>query len=131
MEAMIVKFLVFLFILIPAAEVALFVASSQWIGVLPTFLIIVTTGIMGAYLAKKQGLETLQEIRYRFSRGQIPGDALLDGVCVLAGGILLITPGYITDITGFLLLFPPTRTPVKYAIIKFLKKKFRTNTTII
>ncbi|WP_028400821.1 FxsA family protein [Ectobacillus panaciterrae] len=125
------KLLVFLFILVPAIEVSLLVASSHWIGIFPTFLVILATGMIGAYLAKKQGLAVLREIRYRFSRGQVPGDSLLDGVCILAGGMLLLTPGYATDILGFILLFPITRKPVKYAIVKWMEKKFRTNTTVI
>ncbi|MCP8967431.1 FxsA family protein [Ectobacillus ponti] len=125
------KLLVLLFILIPAVEVSLLVASSHWIGVLPTFFVIVATGVIGAYLAKRQGMEVLREIRYRLSRGQMPTESLLDGVCILVGAVLLLTPGYTTDILGFLLLFPVTRKPCKHLLSKQIEKKLRNGKTII
>ncbi|MBO9130614.1 FxsA family protein [Bacillus sp. 165] len=125
------KILVFFFILIPAIEVTLLVTSSHLIGIWATFLIILGTGIIGAYLAKQQGVEVVREIRYRMSRGQFPTDSLLDGVCILIGATLLLTPGYATDILGFLLLIPVTRKPFKVLIGKWMEKKIRDGSTKI
>ncbi|MFX3623937.1 MAG: FxsA family protein [Ectobacillus sp.] len=122
------KILVFLFIVIPAIEIALLIGSSQWIGIVPTFAIVVATGIIGAYLAKKQGLAAVREIRYRLERGQFPTDSLFDGACILIGGTLLLTPGYATDIFGFILLFPVTRKPVQYVTMKWIEKRMKENT---
>jgi UPF0716 protein FxsA len=125
------KVLVFFFILIPAIEVTLLVTSSHLIGIWPTFLIILATGFIGAYLAKRQGLEVIREIQYRLSRGQFPTDSLLDGVCILVGGTLLLTLGYATDVLGFFLLLPVTRKPFKALMMKWIEKKIRDGSTRI
>jgi UPF0716 protein FxsA len=126
-----VKLLILLFIIVPALEVTLLVASSHWIGIWPTFLMIIAPGIIGAYLAKKQGIAVLREVQYRLSRGQMPTESLLDGGCILMGGILLLTPGYATDIIGFLLLFPITRKIVTYWFLKWIEKKIKKNNQTI
>jgi len=125
------KLLILLFIIVPALEVTLLVASSHWIGIWPTFLMIVATGIIGGYLAKKQGIAVLREVQYRLNRGQVPTESLLDGGCILVGGIMLLTPGYATDIIGFLLLFPITRKIVTYWFLKWIEKKIKKNNQTI
>lgn len=117
------RYLIFLIIVIPAAEIGLFLLSGKTIGVVPTILLIFLTGVLGAYLAKREGLQTIRRAQEQMQTGQIPGDALLDGICVLAGGILLLTPGFISDITGFLMLFPPTRKLFKFWMINFIRKR--------
>ncbi|WBW98177.1 FxsA family protein [Oceanirhabdus sp. W0125-5] len=87
----------------------------------PTILLVICTGVAGAYLAKQQGREILNKIQMELSRGNMPGDSLLNGLCVLIGGVLLLTPGILTDITGFLLIIPISR----IMFIKFLKSKFK------
>ncbi|MGG2064088.1 FxsA family protein [Bacillus sp. S14(2024)] len=125
------KIFLFLFILIPALEVTVLIGSSHWIGLWPTFCVIVVMSIMGAYIAKRQGVAVWREIQYRLSRGEIPGDAVLDAICIFAGGILLVIPGYITDCIGLMLLIPIARKPVKYMIIKWMERKINRNNTII
>lgn len=125
------KIFLFLFILIPALEVTVLIGSSQLIGLWPTFCVIVVMSIMGAYIAKRQGVAVWREIQYRLSRGEIPGDAVLDAICIFAGGILLLIPGYITDCIGLVLLIPIARKPVKYMIIKWMERKINRNNTII
>ncbi|WP_416827689.1 FxsA family protein [Ectobacillus polymachus] len=126
-----IKILVFLFIVIPALEVTLLVASSKWIGVLPTFLIMIATGVIGAYLAKKQGIAVVRKANEQIRQGIAPADSIMDGICIFFGGIFLMTPGYITDVLGFLLLWPITRKRIKFAIMKWIQRKIRGNTTII
>ncbi|WP_369902314.1 FxsA family protein [Bacillus manliponensis] len=125
------KWFLLLLIVVPALEITLLVGSSQLIGLWPTFIVIMCTGVLGAYLAKRQGLIVLQEIRERMSYGELPGDALLDGICILIGGVLLLTPGYVTDFIGFMLLVSITRKPLKYMIYKWMEKKISKKSTII
>lgn len=125
------KWLLFLLILIPAVEITVLIGSSHLIGMWPTFAMIVFTGVLGAYLAKRQGLIVLKEIQFRLNRGEMPGDTVLDGIFVFIGGLLLLTPGYVTDVIGFIFIFSVTRQPFKFMMIKWLERKIRRNTTII
>ncbi|WP_026563340.1 FxsA family protein [Bacillus sp. UNC41MFS5] len=117
------RYLFLLIILIPALDIGVLLFSGKTIGVWPTIALIVLTGIIGAYLAKREGLQTIRRVQEQLSYGQLPGDALLDGICILIGGTLLLTPGFITDVTGFFFLFPPTRKPIKFLIIKMWQRK--------
>lgn len=119
------RYLFILIIAIPAAEIGLLLFSGKTIGVWPTLLLIILTGVIGAYLAKREGLQTIRKAQEQLQYGQIPGEALLDGICILAGGILLLLPGFITDISGFLMLFPPTRRVFKILLINSLRKKIQ------
>jgi UPF0716 protein FxsA len=107
------RILLLIFILVPAIEVGLFIFAGQYIGIPATIAIIFLTGIIGAFLAKREGAETINKIRMQMASGQMPGDAVLDGACILVGGALLLTPGFLTDFAGFSLLFPPVRKVVK------------------
>ncbi|MCI0763919.1 FxsA family protein [Bacillus sp. TL12] len=125
------KWMLFLFILIPALEVTVLIGSSHLIGMWPTFAMIVCIGALGVYLAKRQGFMVLGEIRSRLNRGEMPGDAVLDGIFVLVGGVLLLVPGYVTDVMGVIFIFPATRKLCKPVIMKWLEWKLRRNTTVI
>ncbi|MBO1580847.1 FxsA family protein [Bacillus sp. XF8] len=125
------KWMLFLFILIPAVEITVLIGSSHLIGLWSTFAMIVFTGVLGAYLAKKQGFKVLREIQSRLNNGEMPADAVLDGIFVFVGGVLLILPGYVTDVIGFVFIFPMTRKLFKPFIMKWLEWKLRRNTTVI
>jgi UPF0716 protein FxsA len=112
-------YLILLFTLIPITELALLIKVGQHIGVGNTIFIVLFTGIAGAYLAKTQGIITLIKIQNDINDGIMPTDKILDGVMILCGGILLLTPGLITDAIGFLGLIPFTRAVIK----KWLKHK--------
>ena len=101
--------LALLFVLTPLVELAILVYLGTIIGALYTILIVVATGILGAFMARNQGLAALSRIRGSIERGIIPSDEIFDGALILAGGLLLLTPGIITDIIGFALLVPQTR----------------------
>lgn len=107
-------------------ELILLLRAGQYIGVFNTIMIVLFTGITGAFLAKSQGIKILSRIQKDIECGIMPTDKLLDGVFVLIGGIVLLTPGFITDFTGFILLIPFTRNIIK----KWLKKKLKANFTI-
>ena len=101
--------LALLFVLTPLVELAILVYLGTIIGALYTILIVVATGILGAFMARNQGLATLSRIRSSIERGIMPSEEIFDGALILVGGLLLLTPGIITDITGFALLVPQTR----------------------
>ena len=101
--------LMLLFILVPLIELAILVYLGTIIGALYTVLIVVATGILGAIMARHQGLAALSRIRSSIKRGIMPANELFDGALILAGGLLLLTPGIITDIVGFAVLVPQTR----------------------
>lgn len=113
--------LLFLLIVVPMLELAVLLLSGKTIGVISTLLIIIITGILGAYLAKQQGMETIRKAQEQLHYGEIPGESIVDGICILIGGILLLVPGFITDIVGFLLLIPKSR----HAFKRQLKKMFQ------
>lgn len=126
------RYLALLIIVIPAIDIGVLLFSGKTIGFLPTIALIILTGVVGAYLAKREGLQTLRKAQQQLAYGQIPGESVIDGICIIIGGTLLLTPGFITDIMGFLLLFPPTRKPFKFFIKTVLRKKIdRGNMKII
>lgn len=117
--------LVLLFTIIPVLELFLLIEIGGHIGTMNTIALIVLTGIIGASFAKSQGARIIYEIRSALNQGQIPGKELLQGAMILAGGILLLTPGFITDLVGFSLLFPLTRLFYTRAALSYIKKKYK------
>ncbi|UCG84536.1 MAG: FxsA family protein [Dehalococcoidia bacterium] len=111
--------LALLFILMPLIELAILVYLGTQIGALYTILIVIGTGLVGAFMARDQGLATLSRIRSSLERGVVPSSELFHGALILVGGLLLLTPGLITDTVGFLLLIPPTR----YIIGRWLRSR--------
>ncbi|RLQ89154.1 FxsA family protein [Notoacmeibacter ruber] len=99
----------FLLLAIPIAEIAAFIAVGQWIGIFPTLLGIVITAIIGSILLRRQGLATLNAIRREIDAGRVPGRELVHGLMIALAGVLLMTPGYVTDTLGFLLFIPALR----------------------
>ena len=114
-------YLILLFTTVPIIELALLIKVGQYLGIGYTLAIVIITGIAGAYLAKLQGLLTLHKIQDDINQGKMPTDRLLDGVLILCSGILLLTPGLITDLIGFMGLIPFTRNLFK----QWLKQKIK------
>jgi UPF0716 protein FxsA len=115
--------LMLLFTLIPVLEIYVILRVGHYLGAGPTVALIILTGIAGAYLARTQGFDIVRRIQYQTSRGQLPAESLLDAAMVLAGGLLLLTPGFCTDIFGFTLLVPTTRTGLKRIMRHWLQKQ--------
>lgn len=115
-----------LFISVPVIEIAILIDLGSFLGLIPTVALIIFTGALGAYLAKQEGMKTFFAIQNKLNTGEIPTDELIDGVIILAAGLVLLTPGIITDIFGFLLLFKPTRNKFKI----FIKSKFTNSLNI-
>ncbi|MDO9517654.1 MAG: FxsA family protein [Methanosarcinaceae archaeon] len=122
--------LLFLFVVVPFVELYILIELGTRIGAMPTLGIVILTGIAGAALAKHQGLEVLRRIQTEMSYMQMPGDAMFDGVLVLVGGILLMTPGILTDITGFLLLIPFSRGIFKLYIKDWVSRKIQSGEVV-
>ena len=101
--------LLLVFIVVPAVELYLLVQVGSRIGVLETIGLIVLTGMLGWMLVKTQGLQTLARIRRELGEGSLPAVEMVAGLCLLGAGLLLITPGFLTDIVGFSILVPPLR----------------------
>ena len=112
------------FTIIPAVELYLLIEIGSQLGALPTLGIVLGTGFLGAYLARLEGLNTLLRVREAALEGRSPTDDLLDGALIVAAGLVLITPGFLTDLTGFLLLFPLTRYPIREWLKSRLRRHF-------
>jgi len=108
------------FTLIPVAELYILIHLGGIIGGLNTIILVILTGFIGAYLARMEGLNTMMKVRQNLNQGIMPAEDLLDAFIILIAGLVLITPGLLTDISGLLLLWPPTRNRFK----QFLRKKF-------
>jgi UPF0716 protein FxsA len=98
-----------IFVVVPIIEVLLLLEVGDRIGTVNTILVIILTGILGAYLMRLQGFAVLRRIQEDMSRGIPPAERVVEGALILGGGILLLTPGFFTDAIGFLLLIPQTR----------------------
>ena len=106
-------------ILIPVIEIYLFIKIGSQIGALTTILLIFTTAIVGIYYAKYEGLNTLKSGFIQLSKNETPAYEIISGAAIAIAALLLIIPGFATDILGFLIIFPLTR--------KFIFKKFSKN----
>jgi len=101
--------LLLLFTVTPAVELYLLIRLGEALGAAETVLLIVITGIVGATLAKREGFAVLAQINQEAQAGFPTGDRVVEGLMVLVGGLLLLTPGVLTDLFGFSLILPPTR----------------------
>lgn len=125
------KWLLLAFILLPITEISLLLYSGNTLGIMPTILLILITGVGGAYFAKRKGLKAWNDLRVRMASMETPGNAVIDGVCIFFGGILLIMPGFISDLAGLLLLFQGPRNLIRPLIIKWIYKKMKKGQIVI
>lgn len=121
---MILFWLIVLFVTVPLAELALLIWVGARIGTLTTIAIVILTGILGATLARFQGVAAWRRFQERTARGELPQGDLVDGLLILIAGAVLLTPGLITDVAGFLLLVPAVRAAIRRSIIARLGKRF-------
>ncbi len=109
-----------LFTLIPIAELALLIRIGGWLGLGPTLLLVAGTGAAGAWLARREGLRSWLAVQAELGQGKLPGESLVHAMLILVAGVVLITPGVITDVAGILLLLPP----VRKGLIARLRRRF-------
>jgi UPF0716 protein FxsA len=111
-------FLVALFILIPIAELYVILKVGDLIGIVPTLALLVADSLLGSWLMRSQGRTVWRRFQETMQAGRIPHREVFDGVLVIFGGAFLITPGFLTDIVGVLLLLPPTRSIFRRWLIR-------------
>jgi UPF0716 protein FxsA len=124
------KLLILLLIVVPALEIGVLVLSGNTIGIPWTILLVIFTGVLGAWLAKKEGINTIRLAQLQLQQGQIPSGVILDGLCILVGGVVLLTPGFITDALGFFLLIPTTRAIAKGFFQKIFNRMLQNGSII-
>lgn len=112
-------------IVIICIEIALFILIGAKIGVLNTLLLVVLTTVSGIVIAKKQGLQSVQKMRNSLSKGVPPGVPLIETFLIVIGGILLVSPGFFSDLIGFMLVIPFTRKLFKPIVFFWLRKKLK------
>lgn len=115
--------LIMIFVLTPIIELFLLIEIGQRMGTLNVIGLVVITGVIGAYMAKWQGLSVIRKLQNDLREGILPTNQMFDGVLILAGGVMLITPGLLTDSLGFILLIPHTRIWTKEQLKKWLKRR--------
>ena len=108
------------FTITPFLEIYLLIKIGSYVGAFNTLMIVILTGFLGALLARYQGLQAMLRVRESLAHGEMPAEHLLDALLILLAGIVLLTPGFLTDLAGFLILIPTTRFYFK----RWLRKKF-------
>ncbi|WP_164216785.1 FxsA family protein [Virgibacillus sp. YIM 98842] len=124
------RWILLILLVLSALEIGLFIWAGNMIGPWWVVILIIMTGVFGLYLAKKQGIDTWKKAQLSINRGEAPTGFIIDGICILIGAVLLFTPGFITDITGFLLVIPVTRKMFKQSMEKFIRRLMDKNTII-
>jgi UPF0716 protein FxsA len=109
-----------LFTIVPVIELYILIRIGGTIGAANTVLLVIATALLGAFLVRREGTRTLRQISENLSRGVVPGEELIDGLLIFGGGVLLLTPGVLTDVFALWLLVPATRTLFK----RWLRRKF-------
>ena len=113
------------FIILPVLELTVLFRVHESLGLGNTLAIVIFTGVAGAFLAKAQGILVMARLRRDLAEGRMPAPQLMDGMMILIAGVLLITPGLITDATGFLLLVPAVRAAIRVWLRQKLEEKLR------
>ena len=110
--------LVFIFIVVPIVELYVLIQIGQAIGVLPTIALLILDSILGAALMRQQGRAAWLRFNRALLEGRVPGREVIDGVLVIFGGALLLTPGFLSDLLGLFLLLPPTRAVIRGLLVR-------------
>jgi len=121
-------FLILLFVVLPLSELYLLLKMAELISPGATFALVIFTGILGGWLARQQGWSVYARIQNDLSSAKIPKDSLMDGAMILVAGALLLTPGIMTDVFGFSLLFPPCRAVYRRWISNWMTKNIKVET---
>jgi UPF0716 protein FxsA len=116
--------LVLLFIVVPLVELYVIIQVGQAIGAVPTILILLGDSLLGSVLLRSQGRVTWRRFTGALAEGRPPAREVLDGGLVILGGAFLLTPGFVTDVLGLVLLLPPTRAAVRGAIVRRFSRRF-------
>jgi UPF0716 protein FxsA len=112
-----------LFIVVPIAELYVIIKIGGAIGVLPTLALLIVDSLVGAALARSQSRAAWERFNRTLAEGRVPGREVFDGAMIIVGGALLLTPGFLTDIVGLILLVPPTRAAVRVLLARTVSKR--------
>ena len=115
------------FTIIPIIEIYLLIEIGSMFGALTAVTLVILTGFLGAFLARMQGLQTLYRIQESLREGRMPSGELLDALLIVIAGLVLLTPGFLTDSAGFLLLIPSTRNSIKYWLRRQIEIRYMSN----
>jgi UPF0716 protein FxsA len=115
-----------LFIVVPLAELYVILKVGDAIGVVPTIALLAADSVLGSMLLRAQGRSVWRRFNETMAAGRIPHRELIDGVLVIFGGAFLITPGFLTDIVGVLLLVPPSRSVIRRLVVRRLGRRIVT-----
>ncbi len=115
--------LILLLLCVPFAELIVIVVVSGSLGVWETIGLMILVSLVGAWMVRRSGLAVLRQVQLRLSEGEIPGRELVDGVLILVAGAFMLTPGFLTDAVGLLLLFPPSRILVRTYLMRRFKSR--------
>lgn len=126
---MIVPLLVLAFVVVPIAELYVILQVGSWLGILPTVAILILDSILGSMLLRAQGRSAWRRFNDSLSAGRPPAREVLDGGLIILGGAFLLTPGFLTDLIGLLLLIPPTRAVVRRLVVRRFARTFITRAT--
>jgi UPF0716 protein FxsA len=116
--------LILLFIVVPIAELYVIIKVGEAIGALPTIAILIADSLIGSWLLRSQGRVAWRRFNDALAAGRPPAREVLDGALVIFGGAFLLTPGFLTDIVGVILLLPPTRAVVRRALVRIFSRRF-------
>lgn len=122
--------LIILITILPVFELIVIIKVGQAIGAINTVFLLIATGLIGAFLARLQGFLVLQKIQDNLDKGIMPAEEMLDGLLIFCGGILLMIPGFITDVFGIILLVPFLRMLVKILLRKWIAHKIQNGETV-
>lgn len=112
-----------IFAVIPVIELALLIKIGSVIGTLNTIIIVILTAVVGAYMVKLEGMTVIYRIRENMQQGIFPTEELINGMMILMAGALLLTPGFFTDVIGFLMVFPVSRSVIKRIARRYIKRR--------
>jgi UPF0716 protein FxsA len=121
--------LVLIFIVVPIAELYVLIQIGSAIGILPTIALLILDSVLGAALMRSQGRAAWMRFNRAVEEGRVPGREVIDGVLVIFGGALLLTPGFISDFLGLILLLPPTRAIVRTVLVRRFAERILTSAT--
>jgi len=118
-----VGLLFLIFVAVPIAEIYALIKVGGWLGVFPTLALLLLVSALGAFLVKREGLRVFRRLQEQVAAGNMPSNEILDGVCLLLAGALLMVPGFVTDALGLILLLPPSRSLLRRIIKRRSGKK--------
>lgn len=119
------KWMILLIVLVPTVEFWAYVEVAERLGIGKTIFLTLATSVIGGLMMQFEGRKVLVDAKAQMNGGQIPGRTMLDGICVFAGGLLLLLPGFFTDIIGFTMVFPLTRPLYRLPLMKWISKKMK------